>query len=226
MAKIGIEWVREYHGRAANLTNTKPQVEGLYNNLSGTKAFEWGDDLAWDQDFEQQGSGSPATGTDNVWIDTVDIAMFSGHGSTSGFLFGVASKDNGTTAPSEMKLGDNNLEWLILDACQVLERDDLKVFDRVRPMFKGLHYVLGFDTTTGDDAYRGGYMADYLNDGDRVRDAWRKTCQETEGSSTNYAYVRADASGTNTFDDHWHGKGAVSADPSTPTKFFYLRDSC
>ena len=53
-----------------------------------------------------------------------------------------------------------------------------------------------------------------------------RACQETEGSSTNYAYVRADASGTNTFDDHWHGKGAVSADPSTPTQFFYLRDSC
>jgi Family of unknown function (DUF6345) len=152
--------------------------------------------------------------------------MFSGHGNTAGFLFGIANKDNGTTAPSEMKLGDNNLEWLILDACQVLERDNLKVFDRVRPMFKGLHYVLGFDTTTGDEAHRGSYMADYLDDGDRVRDAWRKTCQETEGSSTNYAYVRADASGTNTFNDHWHGKGAVSADPSTPTQFFYLRDSC
>ena len=126
MAKIGIEWVRQYHGRAANLTNTKPQVEGLYNNLSGTKAFEWGDDLAWDQDFEQQGTGSPATGTDNTWIDTVDIAMFSGHGNTAGFLFGIANKDNGTTAPSEMKLGDNNLKWLILDACQVLERDNLQ----------------------------------------------------------------------------------------------------
>jgi hypothetical protein len=226
MARIGVEWVRQYHGRANELTNTKSQVEGLYNHLSGTKAFNWGDDLAWDRDFEEQGAGSPASGTDSTWVDTVDIAMFSGHGSPSGLLFGIADKDNGLTAPSEMRLGNNNLEWLILDACQVLQRDDLKVFDRVKPIFKGLHYVLGFDTLCLDEAHRGEYMADYLNDGDRMRDAWRKTCQETEGSDHNYAYVRADASGTNTFEDHWHGKGFVSSDPSTPTKFFYLRDSC
>lgn len=226
MAKIGVEWVKNYHGRASNLTNTKPQVEGLYNNLSGTKAFNWGDDLAWDRDFEEQGAGSPSSGTDQIWADTVSIAMFSGHGNTAGFLFGIADKDNGNTAPTEMRLGNKNLEWLILDACNVLERDNLNVFNRVKPAFKGMHYILGFDTVTGDEAHRGEYMADYLDDGDRVRDAWRKTCQETEGSDTNYAYLRADSAGTDTFTDHWWGKGSVSADPSGSMSFFYLRDSC
>ena len=75
-------------------------------------------------------------------------------------------------------------------------------------------------------SHRGEYMADYLDDGDRVRDAWRKTCQETEGSDTNYAYLRADFAGTDTFTDHWWGKGSVSADPSGSMSFFYLRDSC
>lgn len=55
MATIGVEWVRQYNGLANNLTNTKAQAEGFYNTLSGVRRFNWGDDLAWDQDFEQQG---------------------------------------------------------------------------------------------------------------------------------------------------------------------------
>jgi len=60
MADIGIEWVKQYHGRANNLSNTQAQAEGLYNTLSGVRRFNWGDDLAWDQDFEETGVGSPA----------------------------------------------------------------------------------------------------------------------------------------------------------------------
>jgi Family of unknown function (DUF6345) len=227
MADIGIEWVKQYHGRANNLSNTQAQAEGLYNTLSGVRRFNWGDDLAWDQDFEQTGAGSPATGTDNTWIDTVDIAFFSGHGSTSGPFFGIASRDDGTAKPTELQLGNNNLEWLTLDACEVLNWDNGNVFSRWGwPVFKGLHYILGFHTTTRDESKRGRYLAENLNNGDRVRDAWRKACQETEDSSTQYAYLRADGSGTNTFDDHWWGKGFVSPDPSAPNVLFYLRDSC
>ena len=225
MASIGIEWVKKYHGRATNLSNTKDQAEGLLNRLSGTRAFNWGDDLAWDEDFEEQGVGSPTSGSDATWADSVDIAMFSGHGSSGGWMFGVANRDDGTAKPTEVQLGEDNLEWLVVDACEVLARDG--VFDRWGwPVFRGLHYILGFDTICRDEGKRGRYLADNLDDGDRMRDAWRKACQETEGSDRNYAYLRADAAGTNTFDDHWHGKGFVSSDPRNPSTLFYLRGSC
>jgi hypothetical protein len=224
MAKIGIEWVRNYHGRAGDLSNTKPQAEGLLNGLSGTKAFNWGDDLAWDEDFEEQGAGAPASGADKVWADTVDIVMFSGHGSPSGALFGIANRDDGLARPGEMRLGNVDAEWAVFDACEMLARDG--VFDRLRPVFRGLHYVLGFHTTCRDEDKRGVLLASNLNSGDRVRDAWRKACQETEDSGTEFAYIRADSSGTNTFDDHWHGKGFVSPDPTGSVTLFYLRASC
>jgi hypothetical protein len=224
MAEIGIEWVKAYHGRAKNLTNTKAQAEGLLNTLSGTKSFNWGDDLAWDQDFEEQGAGSPGSGTDQVWADTVDIVFFSGHGSSAGPMFGIDSKDDGRAKPAEMRLGNTDLEWAVFDACQVLERDG--VFDRLRPAFKGLHYVLGFHTTCRDETQRGNLLGANLNAGDRVRDAWRKACQETEDSATFYAYIRADSSGTDTFNDHWHGKGFVSPDPTGAVTLFYLKASC
>ena len=87
MGDIGIEWVKQYHGRAANLSNTQAQAEGLYNTLSGVRRFNWGDDLAWDQDFEEQGVGSPATGTDNTWIGTVRGRV--GYAFNSVLLYGM-----------------------------------------------------------------------------------------------------------------------------------------
>ena len=225
MGTIGIEWVRRYHGRAADLGNTQAQAEGFYNTLQGVRQFNWGDDLAWDQDFEQSGQGSPSGGTDTTYVDDVDIVFFSGHGSTNGPFFGVATHDSGTATPGEVRWGDRELEWIALDACDVLAVNG--VFDRWGwDRFKGLHYILGFDTTTSDESKRGRYFAEKLNAGWRVRDAWIHACQETEGSGTRWAYVRADMAGTSTFDDHWHGKGFVSSDPTDPTSLFYASGSC
>jgi hypothetical protein len=225
MGTIGIEWVRQYHGRAKDLDSTQAQAEGFYNTLSGVRSFNWGDDLAWDQDFEESGTGTPASGTDTTWVDNVDIVFFSGHGSPAGPMFGIANRDSGRVAGSEVRWGNRELEWIALDACQVLARDG--VFDRWGwDRFAGLHYILGFHTTCADESKRGRYFADKLNAGWRVREAWIHACQETEDSDTEYAYLRADQDGTDTFDDHWHGRGFVSADPTGPSTLFYLRGSC
>lgn len=225
MGTVGIEWVRRYHGRASELSNTKPQAEGFYNTLHGVRSFNWGDDLAWDEDFEQRGEGSPAAGTDTAYVDNVDIAYFSGHGSPRGPLFGIADRDDGRVAPSEVRWGDGDLDWIAFDACELLARDG--VFDRWGwDCFAGLHYILGFDTTCADESKRGRYFAEKLNAGWRVRDAWIHACQETEDSGTRWAYLRADADGTNTYDDHWHGKGSVSPDPDDPSTLYYARGSC
>jgi hypothetical protein len=224
MGTVGVEWVKQYHGKAANLTNTKPQAEGFYTTLSATRRFNWGDDLAWDQDFEQSGVGSPTAGTDTTWVDDVDFVFFSGHGSPDGFLFGVDIDDH-RVKPTETRWGDRQLEWIALDACNVLQRDG--VFGRWGwPVFKGLHYILGFHTTTGDEPDRGHLLAAYLNAGWTVRQAWIRCCQDTEDSDTEWAYLRADAAGTDTYNDHWWGAGTTSADPFSPSTLFYGRGTC
>lgn len=225
MGTIGVEWVKKYHGRASNLSNTQKQAEGFYNKLSGTRRFNWGDDLAWDQDFEEQGVGSPATGTDTTWVDSVDIVFFSGHGSSPGPLFGRADRDDGRARSTECRWGNKQLEWIAFDACEILQRSG--VFGRWGwPVFRGLHYILGFHTTCGDEKKRGRYFAENLNDGQKVRRAWINACQETEGSGTQWAYLRAGTSTANTYNDHWHGKGSVSSDPTNPTYLVYCRGSC
>jgi hypothetical protein len=224
MGTIGIEWVRKYNGLQANLSNTKAQAEGFYDTLNATQVFNWGDDLAWDRDFEEPGLGSPSSGSDTTWADNVDFVFFSGHGSPSGFLFGV-NKDDAIAKPSEIRWGNRELEWIALDACQVLERDG--VFDRWGwPVFSGLHMILGFHTTTLDESNRGRLLAQYLNSGWTVRDAWIRCCQDTEDSSTEWAYLRADNASSDTYNDHWWGKGFVSTDPTNPTTLTYLRGAC
>jgi hypothetical protein len=224
MGRIGIEWVRQYNGLAGDLSNTRPQAEGFYDTLSATRMFAWGDDLAWDQDFEQKDVGTPATGTDATWADDVDMVFFSGHGSPGAFYFGT-SNDDSTAKATEIRWGDRDLEFIALDACNVLERDG--VFERWGwPVFRGLHYILGFHTTTSDEADRGRILAQYLNAGNTMRTAWIKACQDTEDSDTEWAYLRADAAGTDTYNDHWWGKGFVSSDPRRPTILFYARGAC
>jgi hypothetical protein len=224
MGTIGIEWVQQYNGLQGNLSNTKAQAEGFYNTLSATKVFEWGDNLAWDQDFEQSGVGSPPAGTDTVWADNVDMVFFSGHGSADRFYFGVKI-DDAVAKNTEIRWGDRELEWIVLDACNILEQNG--VFNRWGwPVFRGLHYILGFHTVTGDEPHRGRILAQYLNAGWSIRDAWIRAAQDTEGSGTQWAYLRADAPGTDTFNDHWWGKGFVSADPVNPSLLAYARGAC
>ncbi|WP_293676557.1 DUF6345 domain-containing protein [uncultured Phenylobacterium sp.] len=221
MATIGIEWVQRYNGLASDLSNTRPQAEGFYNTLSATRSFNAGHDLAWDQDFKTQGAGSPASGADPNLADNVDMVSFSGHGGAGGSLFGKSAD----AKPGEIRWGDRELEYIVLDACNVLEEKG--VFGRWGwPVFKGLHYILGFHTTTSAEADRGRILAQYLNAGNTVRQAWIKACQDTESSGTQWAYLRADAPGTNTYNDHWWGKGAVSADPTNPNVLYYARGAC
>ena len=170
MGTIGIEWANKYHGRADELKNNDDNARGFYNTLSGVRRFEYGDDLAWDRDFEESGVGSPSAGSDQLYADDVDIVFYSGHGSISGAFFGVTSFDDGEAKPAELRLGNRDCEWAVFDACQVLERDNLNVFNRLGPAFAGLHYMLGFDTICSDSSDRGKKFAERLNDGWSVRD--------------------------------------------------------
>jgi len=227
VATIGIEWVNKYHGRASNLKNNDNNARAFYEQLDGVEEFEYGNDLAWDQDFEHSGVGTPSSGSDSLYADDVDIAFFSGHGSRTGLLFGVTGYDDGVAKNTEMRLGDKNLEWIVFDGCQALDYDGGDVFGRWGwPVFKGLHYILGFHTTCYDVKSRGKKFAKRLNDGWTVREAWIKACKETEGSGTHYAYLRANASGVNTYNDHWWGKGSVSGDPTSPSTLFHLHGPC
>lgn len=222
---VGIEWVKNYRGRAPNLTNTQAQAEGFYNEIAGppasaTRRFNFGDEWAWDQDF--QDTGKDPSGIDHLWVDNVDIVFFSGHGNQNGPSFGRADRDDGQARPDEVIWGNRNLEWIAFDACLILARPG--VFGRWGwSVFQGLHYILGFASGCNDEPNRGRRFAHWLNRGWTVRNAWFRACQETAGGGTVAAYLRADETGrgTNTFNDHYWGCGFVSRDPRNPDRIFW-----
>ncbi|MFK7746968.1 MAG: DUF6345 domain-containing protein [Kordia sp.] len=225
MGSIGIEWVNQYNGNASDLRNNGRNAKGFSDTLQGVKQFDFGDNFAWDQDFEKSGKGNPTSGTDTIYADNVDIAFFSGHGSRNYLLFGRNDVDNGKAQNTEMELGDKDLEWIVFDGCNALDYND--VFDRWGwGVFKGLHFILGFATICYDRSDRGEKFAKRLNDSWTVREAWIKACVETEPAATEWAYLRANEGSISTFSDHWHGKGIVNADPDNPTLLAYAKGSC
>lgn len=229
--EVGIEWVKDYHG-SGNLSNTQAQAEGFYNEIanppaSAIRKFNYGNDMAWDRDF--QDNDVDPNGTDHIFVDNVDIAFFSGHGNQNGPVFGRKDRDDGQARPDEIIWGNKDLEWIAFDACLLLANSPAgAAVARWRRVFHGLHYILGFETTCSDERNRGKRFAYWLNRRYSIRDAWIKACQETEGSGTRGAYIRADETGigTNTFNDHYLGCGFVSADPEDPDDFVYFSWPC
>lgn len=218
----GWEAVGEYNGTNSDLPKTIPEgvkfQQALAQHAPGwVNDFAWTDNAAWERDFKSPGNG----GNDSAWADDVDLMLFAGHGNRNGVFFGV-NQDDLAIRFDEAVLGDKDLEWMIFDACQVL-RDDADKWNRWGwPVFRGLHYILSYDTNTFDKDTRGRDFVKYAAKYDwRVRSAWIKATILSE-NDTVAAYMRADDATSNTYDDHLHGEGFVSSDPDSPTTLYYL----
>lgn len=232
---VGVEWVNEYHGRAGNLSANDDNAIGFYNEIRSiskpgyqyTGRFNFGDDSAWDTDFEEPGS-------DSTWIDDVDIAFFSGHGSPNGPFFGVANHNDGEVRPDQVKWGNKDLEWIVFDACEVLKHTSENSVARWWGAFKGLHMILGFHSYCYDKANRGLEFARKLKEGWSIKAAWIYACEQTEEPNTVWAILGAaeswgaegDEIQTDTGNDHLHGFGYVSADPKENLFLWYLSGNC
>lgn len=115
--------------------------------------------MSWETDFR---TDLLAGGQDHNYVDNVDLVYYSGHGFPGGFTFSSLRDFTWIQAAPKLRLGDRDMEWLALDTCLVLNNDDGQVLSRVKPMFTGLHSVLGFDTVAADTSDLGGIFADYL----------------------------------------------------------------
>ena len=217
MAGIGIDWVRKYNGRAANVINTQAAAEGFYNTLQGVRQYAWGDDLAWDTDFEQRAQGRRRAGRTMTWADNVDIAFYAGHGNRKGPFLGTTI-DSGQATPGEVRLGDttSNGSHFMPARCSNApasstggdrpSRASITCLASIRPVT--MSPIAAAISPTTQQWLAGPGCVDRRSPGNRGL--------RRRGGPT----MRADAGGTNTFEDHWHGKGFVSADPDVPTITF------
>jgi hypothetical protein len=209
--RVGIDWIDSYHGRAKDTKHRRQNAEGFYNTISAIKVYNWGDDLAWDTDFEQSGAGSPPSGADISYADNVDLAFFSGHGNVGLLGFGVTGHDDGYAVPGEIRLGDGSCKYLVCDCCLSMEGDAIGTW---RESFTGLRSLFGFCTEAHDSGDRGRIFADYLNKNYYLDTAWAWACQETESSDCQWGYMHV-LSPTSSYSDRWSSTVSKISNPTT-----------
>jgi len=217
----------EYQSWSVGLTGSEHTADAFFK---GTKAaipavsnkFYAAEFMSWEIDFR---SSLIAGGQDNQWADNVDMVYYSGHGYPGGFTFSSLRDNWWIDAYPSLRLGDGDMEWLALDTCLFLNNDDGKVVTRTKPMFRGLHIVLGFDTTAADSWDLGGIFTDdmfgtatnpYSNSYGAhltVVQAWALASIITNGEGGRWAAMGPHGdNGVSDVNDRFWGFGAVGPD--------------
>ncbi|GAA3592020.1 hypothetical protein GCM10022223_03350 [Kineosporia mesophila] len=189
-------------------------------------AFDWRGPLAWEKDFKDKNQG----GLDASYADKVDAQWYTGHGWSGGFTF-KGAHDDGNITPNEARWGDDNLEWLQLESCQVLRDTNGKkdYFGRWGQAFQGLHLLNGFDTNA--QCLNGGTgrrFASYLfpeklgwwttRDALTVQQAWGTMAADLEPAGTRWrsmspaTYKVATGQWVTNLGDYYWGQGSVGPD--------------
>lgn len=159
MVSVGVEWVNNFPGpcNQDTLSWCDDTSVGFLNGMTSrghSSSFNWGNGNAWERDFRDPVNG----GDDTNWIDNVDFAHFSSHGvTTSGNVFQGyfgGQMDACFWRSNQARFGNNNLEWLVIDACNSLEmtRDMIATW---RGAFHGLHQIFAFTDLVSDGWWTG-----------------------------------------------------------------------
>ena len=178
-ADDGGSWEVGIHGSAGNLTTaTAAERQGMWHWLNGwyVLRYSYNETWAWEEDFKRGALG----GTENSYIDTVDLQFYVGHGAPGLFTFDNATHDDGTLqSPGDCNTawGDGDNEWLALTSCQVLADAAL---GNLAQCMNRQHLILGFvtnasahNTASSTQAY---HFGRYLRSGYNMTQAWFSAC--------------------------------------------------
>ncbi|MFA5772056.1 MAG: DUF6345 domain-containing protein [Thermoplasmata archaeon] len=238
--EFGIEYINDYsdyNGSGGSLSNLSYSDDIAYgfakelnNILNGigeqvwTEGINYSDDGAGEEYFENYSvNGTIIYGEDHLFdsyrVDDVDFVCFVGHGNPNGFLFGT-NRDGDNDADyrymvhhREARWGDNDLDWIVICACDVLKFNDSTghVFVRWGYAFRGLHGICSFSTTFYQNATSGAVgetFVTYTKTPYPVAYSWKKATQDCQGDGIKGAYI-----GTNECTlDYLPGYGYMSPD--------------
>ncbi|GAB6898697.1 DUF6345 domain-containing protein [Kineosporia succinea] len=197
----------------------------VMQNKNQSVKFDFRGTGAWEKDFKDKAQN----GLDQSYVDSVDAQWYTGHGWSGGFTF-KGNHDDGTITPADARWGDDNLEWLQLESCQVLKdiNGKLDYFGRWAQSFQGLHLLNGFDTTAYClDGGTGRRFASYLFTEDylfwtrkalTVQQAWGTMANDLEPAGVRWrsvspATLKNGHWVTNLGDFYW-GQGTTGPDIS------------
>ncbi|MFZ2097872.1 MAG: DUF6345 domain-containing protein [Anaerolineales bacterium] len=240
--EIGVEWINDFPGTADDRSHWDESCDGLYNQLLSTgwiSRFHFTDWSAYETDFKNESLG----GSEDAYVDKVDIAMICTHGAgthddfwnknLSSVYFGSSHTDQHLSPGDAYKAyGDKDLEWLAFDSCSVLsDGGAAPYYNRGywAATMNGLHLLLGFKNTMyvwapGDGLLWGFYMKGFswFLPPSTVTQAWFQAVDYVQPTVT---CARVLAETPNNFNDYLWGKGYVSPDP-VADNYYYYWDHC
>lgn len=207
---------------------------GFKNTIASngfSRTFWWTYNDAWEIDFKD----ALISGADNDGIDNADIGWYTGHGSPNGITFMNTTTNDGTVAPADARWGNQNLEWLQIESCNVLQNTSTSIAaQRWHQAFQGLHVLNGFETTAACNNGLGGSFASLLFDYKvggvtivprrSVVAAWAAAARANEPAGKIYrsiAPIRTDD--VTTLGDFVWGQGSVGPDiPNNQIKAYWV----
>ncbi|AAM03949.1 predicted protein [Methanosarcina acetivorans C2A] len=207
--EVGVEWVNDYTWPYSDLSYCDDSANGLYNRLGNegwTKSFNKGNSNAKAAHFEQANQ-------DSQYIDAVDIALYSGHGSTDKLDVSTVTEK---VYHDEAEWGDYDLEWIGLDCCLAGSGD-------FSSSLNGAHLILGFSTNCYDSDL-GLHWANYLvDDGSNdvaytVKNSWFYGADVDQPSGVTAKVFGETSSCGN---DYIWGQGSVITDPPVDSSYTY-----
>jgi hypothetical protein len=240
--EVGVEWINDFPGTADDRSHWDESCDGLYYGLTSvgwTGRFRWTDWSAYETDFKLASKG----GSENSYVDNVDIAMLCTHGSgaydsfwsknLSSVYFGSSHTDHDLSPGDAYRAyGDKDLEFLAFDSCSVLsDGGPAPYYNRGywSTVMNGLHLLLGFKNTMyvwapGDGLLWGIYMKGFgwFMPPATVTQAWFQAVDYVQPTVT---CARVLAETPSNFNEYLHGYGYVGPDPVVDGYYYYW-DHC
>ena len=202
--QVGVEWVDNYDFNWQNpLSQSSNTSRGFYNTLvvegGWIPMFEYGD-------HEVKGDHFFVNGSDQQYIDGVDVALFAGHGWSQWLvLSGVLE----IMPYINCNWGDYDLEWIFLHGCHTTGDPDIFKMSMPYRTMNGVHLICGF-ATEGWDMNDGENLADRLLNGETVKQAWFDAIDMTHDPPIALRVIGENVACEN---DHIWGSGTVISDP-------------
>ena len=188
--EVGVWYIVDYPPAGvggADLPGTAPDSLGLRDRLTQTyypffpftffptprwsSVYTYGSGSAWESDW---------TANEEYYIDNVDLAYFSGHGSSTGFLFGVGGNThNDSTATAEdvqYRWGTRDNDWIGISACNVLD-DPYENLQRWARTMNGTRLLMGMKTVMSDVDF-GAALGWHMRWNNTMTQAWFKSVNE------------------------------------------------
>jgi hypothetical protein len=212
-----------------DLPYTQASVSHFYTKMraagyTGAQSFIYGNNMAWETDWKRAALG----GSENAYVDNVDIVFFHDHGGAGGMWIPWGHTDT-WVVPNDCfgSWGDKDAEWIGVKSCLTLT-DHL---GWARCM-NGLHLLAGM-TTVSYGADYGGEWADqllgwqllgiWLRAPKTVTQAWFTTCDSNQPSSVR---ARVIAEHPNHFNDKVWNRGGQAYGDIVDNWYHWIDHAC